>query len=674
MGSLMQSMMNIPGYQIIKPIGAGGMAEVYLALQESLHRHVAIKVIQAMTPQDDTLFQRFLKEGKIVAGLAHPNIIKVFDTGVHADHLFLAMEYLEGGTLKDRLNQGMSLGHKLEITSILLNALGYAHQQGIIHRDIKPQNILFYKQGIPVLSDFGIAKALACNTTNLTASAVLVGSPRYMSPEQLRGEPIDHRADLYSMGVLFYELLLEEAIYSSVTDPFALALRHMSEPVPQLPAPIQAFQPVLDGLMARDRNERFTDTTSALAALDAASNDHGPISASDSTRIIVPHYSEDTSTRKDPQPPRWSTGKKITLAVLASIMIAGLTTGFIVMAPQSNPPRTLDTEPPLTPAHITLDAPGRFESPSDTSIPDETAQIIPPIPEVIDHAQLNPPLTPDAELPSTPEPERIILDVLSTPESPSDTSVSDETAQIIPPIPEVIDFHDQDDDAATRLAEYEQTIAVYHAQAMEELENENFIGSIALLDAVLVNWPEAEKLSVLRTQALQLQEEHRQQAQAALEIAEIESEETASTPPSESTELRQEISQRLQQAEQHLAANRLTVPARNNAFEEYRAVLNLEPDNPTALQGLDAIAERYVALVRRELNRNRYQQAQQFVDRGLMVSPGHSALRQLQQQITDSQPQPSPAHVESPQYPVDPCEIDRGSRACWCSTFGLRCD
>lgn len=619
MGSLMQSMMNIPGYQIIKPIGAGGMAEVYLALQESLHRHVAIKVIQAMTPQDDTLFQRFLKEGKIVAGLAHPNIIKVFDTGVHADHLFLAMEYLEGGTLKDRLNQGMSLGHKLEITSILLNALGYAHQQGIIHRDIKPQNILFYKQGIPVLSDFGIAKALACNTTNLTASAVLVGSPRYMSPEQLRGEPIDHRADLYSMGVLFYELLLEEAIYSSVTDPFALALRHMSEPVPQLPAPIQAFQPVLDGLMARDRNERFTDTTSALAALDAASNDHGPISASDSTRIIVPHYSEDTSTRKDPQPPRWSTGKKITLAVLASIMIAGLTTGFIVMAPQSNPPRTLDTEPPLTPAHITLDAPGRFESPSDTSIPDETAQII-------------------------------------------------------PPIPEVIDFHDQDDDAATRLAEYEQTIAVYHAQAMEELENENFIGSIALLDAVLVNWPEAEKLSVLRTQALQLQEEYRQQAQEALEIAEIESEETASTPPSESTELRQEISQRLQQAEQHLAANRLTVPARNNAFEEYRAVLNLEPDNPTALQGLDAIAERYVALVRRELNRNRYQQAQQFVDRGLMVSPGHSALRQLQQQITDSQPQPSPAHAESPQYPVDPCEIDRGSRACWCSTFGLRCD
>jgi len=600
--------MNIPGYQIIKLIGAGGMAEVYLARQESLHRRVAIKVIRPMMSQDDMMSQRFLKEGEIVARLTHPNIIKVFDTGIHADRLFLAMEYLEGGTLKDRLQQGMSLSHKLEITRILLSALGYAHEQGIIHRDVKPQNILFYPQGTPVLSDFGIAKALACDTTNLTASAVLIGSPRYMSPEQLRGESIDHRVDIYSMGVLFYELLMEETIYSSVTDPFALALRHISDPVPQLPAALTAFQPVLDGLMARDRNERFADTTSALAALDAANNEHKQISASAITRTIVPQPSDTPSTLNDTQPTRWSTRKKTTFATLALMVIAGLTTGFVI----SNLPQTTATQPLSAPEPVVLDDSRALESTIDQSTPD----------------------------------------------------------QVIPPIPQTIDSHDQDDAATTHLVDYEHIIAVYHAQAMAELENENFIGSIALLDAVLANWPEAESLAVLRTQAVQLQEYHRQQAQAALEIAELETVETAPAPP---TEIQQEIAQRLRQAEQHLAANRLTVPAANNAFSEYRAVLDLEPDNPIALQGLDAIAERYVALVRRELNRNRYQQARQFVDRGLMVSPGHSTLRQLQQQITHSPPPRYPTPVRR-QYTVDPCEVDRSSRACWCLTFRMFCD
>lgn len=667
-------MINIPGYQIIKPISAGGMGEVYLARQESLHRPVAIKVIRAMISQDEMMFQRFLKEGEIVAKLVHPNIIKVFDTGIHDNQLFLAMEYLEGGTLKDRLQQGISLGHKLEITRTLLKALGYAHQQGIIHRDIKPQNVLFYPQDIPVLSDFGIAKALACDTTNLTASAVLIGSPRYMSPEQLRGEPIDHRVDLYSMGVLFYELLLEETIYSAVTDPFALALRHISDPVPQLPAALTAFQPVLDGLMARDRNARFADTTSVLAALDEANNDHRRISASATTRTIVPQHSEIPSTRNDSPPPRWSTGKKITFAALASIVIAGLTTGFVVMHPQSNPPPTTATELLLAPEPVTLDDPSVLASVIDRSTPDEMAPVISLMPPIIDHAQLNPPLTPDAERPSTPEP--ITLDDPTRFESLSDTSTPDEMVQETPFIPPVIDSHDDEDDAAaaTRLAEYEQTIAIYHAQAMAELENENFIGSIALLDAALVNWPEAESLALLRIQALQRQEHDRQQAQEALEIAEIESEETTSTPPSEATEIQQEIIQRLRQAEQHLAANRLTVPAENNAFSEYRAVLNLEPDNLMARQGLDAIAERYVALVRRELNRNRYQQARQFVDRGLMVSPRHSTLRQLQQHIPHSQPSPPPTTAESRQYTVDPCEVDRSARACWCASFRMFCD
>ncbi len=243
------------------------MASVYLATQESLDRDVALKVMLRSLASDDTFAQRFLREGPTVARLTHPNIVKVFDTGIHGDCYYMSMEYLSGGTLKQRLHR-LSIEESLDIVKALGSALGYAHQQKIVHRDVKPQNVLFYESGSPVLSDFGIAKALASDAA-LTATGVYMGSASYMSPEQVRGETLDARSDLYALGVLFYEMLMGEPPYTG-EDAFSIAYKHVTDPIPTLPPVLAAFQPVIDQLMAKRPQDRFVDAAALYQALKRA--------------------------------------------------------------------------------------------------------------------------------------------------------------------------------------------------------------------------------------------------------------------------------------------------------------------------------------------------------------------------------------------------------------------
>ena len=224
----------IPGYSISELIGEGGMAKVYLATQESLERTVALKILlPSMMAVDSTISERFLKEGRIVAQLNHPNIVTVYDIGKASSFYYMAMEYINGGTLKDRLENDISIQDPLDIIRQIAKALGYAHQHDVVHRDVKPANILFREDGSVVLSDFGIAKALTSHT-NLTMPGVTAGTPHYMSPEQARGEPVDSRCDLYSLGVVFYEILTREKPFSA-DDPFATVMCHISTPIPKLP-------------------------------------------------------------------------------------------------------------------------------------------------------------------------------------------------------------------------------------------------------------------------------------------------------------------------------------------------------------------------------------------------------------------------------------------------------
>ncbi len=257
---------DIPGYTIIRPIGEGGMASVFLAVQKSLEREVALKVMSPVLASNAEFASRFLIEGKITAKLQHPNLVTVFDIGTHNGVYYLAAEYIPGGTLKERITDGeLTVAEALDVISDIAQGLDFAHQKGFVHRDVKPGNVLYRNDGRVVLADFGIAKAMDGSNSSTVAGAS-IGTPDYMSPEQARGEPVDGRSDLYSLGTMFYEILVGNPPYQAA-DPFTVALMHVTHPIPELPEPYEWLQPLIQGLMAKNPAERYNTGASFVEAL-----------------------------------------------------------------------------------------------------------------------------------------------------------------------------------------------------------------------------------------------------------------------------------------------------------------------------------------------------------------------------------------------------------------------
>lgn len=259
--------MEIPGYRIDKEIGKGGMATVYLAIQESLERSVVLKVLDhARRDQSADLIQRFLDEGRIIAALHHPNIVTIYDIGTAGDDIYISMEYVDAGDLKNRLESSFKPESTLEIIAKIASALASAHSHNIIHRDVKPGNILFRNDGTPLLSDFGIAKQTDIDN-NLTATHVFMGSPNYVSPEQAEGEGVDGRSDIYSLGCILFEMLTGYKPYHSrsVID---IVMQHRSAPVPKLPESLSEYQPLLDKMMAKQPDERFATADEVVHEID----------------------------------------------------------------------------------------------------------------------------------------------------------------------------------------------------------------------------------------------------------------------------------------------------------------------------------------------------------------------------------------------------------------------
>jgi serine/threonine-protein kinase PpkA len=258
--------MDFPGYRIEGEIGKGGMASVYLAVQQSLHRLVALKVMEPRLAANENFAERFLKEGRIIACLDHSQIVTVYDFGAYKNNYYLSMEYFPGGTLEQKIRNGLALEEVISIIKIISKALGYAHSQGVLHRDIKPQNILFRKDGSPVLTDFGIARFVD-DTMQLTAPGFTVGSPLYMSPERIMGKKIDARSDLYSLGVLFYQMLTAQLPYQA-DNSIGVALKQCSAPIPVLPRELSKFQVILEKLLAKNPEDRFATADAFVEELN----------------------------------------------------------------------------------------------------------------------------------------------------------------------------------------------------------------------------------------------------------------------------------------------------------------------------------------------------------------------------------------------------------------------
>ncbi|MGD8587435.1 MAG: protein kinase [Chromatiales bacterium] len=263
------SELKIPGLQLLNEIGQGGMAKVYLAMQESLQRPVAVKFLN--NPDSPGFHGRFMNEGRYLAALSHSNIVEVYDVGEVHGHYYILMEYLPHGDLKRRIQRGIKPKKALKLTIKIASCLDYLHHQGIVHRDLKPSNILFRADNNPVLTDFGIAKLLQ-DSDELTHGESVLGSPSYLSPEQAGfATEIDGRSDLYSLGVILYEMLTGRRPYSGESFA-AIIMAHQHDPIPRLPDQFNRFQPIIEGLLAKRADERFQTGAELIRAIRTASN------------------------------------------------------------------------------------------------------------------------------------------------------------------------------------------------------------------------------------------------------------------------------------------------------------------------------------------------------------------------------------------------------------------
>ena len=261
------TMPGVAGYRVVRRLGQGGMAVVYLAVQESLDREVAIKVMAPAASEDEAQAQRFEHEARIIAKLEHPGIVGIHEVGRTTEgQLYYVMPYLARGDLSQR-DYRDGEARITELLRGLLDALGYAHARGIVHRDVKPENVLFNNADRPQLTDFGIALSRRRGRARITTDGLALGSGGYMSPEQARGEPVDGRADLYSLGVLTHELLTGELPFQA-DDPLALALMHAQDPIPSLPVEKQHWQRFLASAMAKSPERRFRNAQAMQRALD----------------------------------------------------------------------------------------------------------------------------------------------------------------------------------------------------------------------------------------------------------------------------------------------------------------------------------------------------------------------------------------------------------------------
>ena len=260
-------------YEILDPLGRGGMATVYRAYQPTLDREVAIKVIAEQYINDATFAERFRREARSIARLHHPNILTVYDAGEDGNWLYIVMELIDGPTLKDEIHgQPLPVEKSLEYVRQIASALDYANKNGIIHRDVKPSNVLIDKSGRAVLSDFGIAKLAQANT-QLTNTGTGIGTPDYMSPEQALGDELDARSDQYSLGVMLYELLTGRTPFAGDT-PIAVVMGHVSKPLPpatslnpQIPASVER---VLEKALSKKPADRYETNGAFSQALEEA--------------------------------------------------------------------------------------------------------------------------------------------------------------------------------------------------------------------------------------------------------------------------------------------------------------------------------------------------------------------------------------------------------------------
>lgn len=315
-------------YKIIAPVGEGGMAAVYKAYQPAMERFVAVKVLPRKFAESNEFISRFQREAIMLAQLQHPHILPVFDYGQEDGYSYIVMPFLQNGTLSELfLIRRRTLLEVSQIMTQVGSALGYAHARGMIHRDIKPSNVLIDEQGNCLLTDFGLARMVEMSSASLTSAGAIMGTPAYMSPEQGKGAAVDGRSDLYSLGIMFYEMLTGQVPYRD-DYPMGVIIKHIRDPLPSarelVPNLSDAIENVLIKSLAKDPTDRYQTADDFIKAVqNAISVNNAPggktvSSALDSVydRLIVKKKARqtDTETSSKISDPAFSGGEKTVIS------------------------------------------------------------------------------------------------------------------------------------------------------------------------------------------------------------------------------------------------------------------------------------------------------------------------------------------------------------------------
>ncbi|TMM06311.1 MAG: serine/threonine protein kinase [Actinobacteria bacterium] len=331
-------------YELEELVGSGGMSSVYRAHDRLLERAVALKILHEQFTRDDDYVERFRREARAVAQLAHPNIVTVIDRGEQDGRQFIVFEYIDGMNLKELMAEEGPLSPReaIELALQVARGLSFAHDQGLVHRDVKPQNVLLDADGRAKVTDFGIAHAV--DVDGMTITGTIMGTSNYIAPEQARGQPVDEQTDVYSLGCVLYELLTGEVPFAG--DNFvAVAMRHVNDPVPSVRDARPDVPPRLDRAiqqaMAKDHGERFESMADFAAELEAC---HAELDGNEGATMVVPARSRTRLKSRRPARARrhWSVWPFVLLGVGLAALVGGLAGAILLQdnggGSSSNPP------------------------------------------------------------------------------------------------------------------------------------------------------------------------------------------------------------------------------------------------------------------------------------------------------------------------------------------------
>ena len=610
-------MINIPGFTIDKEVGHGGMATVYLGVQDLLKRDVALKIMLPEMARDKKFRNSFMSEGAIIASLDHPNIVRIHDIGIVDETiLYMAMEYLSGNTLKEKLSKGiLPFPEAFRILKQVASGLSYAHDKGYIHRDIKPGNILFRENGTAVITDFGIAK-LQDTSGELTQMGYTMGTIQYMSPEQVVTTDLDKRSDIYSLGLIFYEMLTGLKAFKAETAIQAIH-QHTTLPPPTLEGEYAYLQAAIDKVLAKEPENRFQNATDFVKAVSEAEpldetvihriqDDadktviHRIQDDADKTQIFIPGRVEEISTKVQQQDQVSAEKKKSKLLPfgLVGVAIAGLAVFGILKFTNTDKPKE---EPKLITnlANEVRVKPEDIIKPVDSST--ETLEVA-PVKEVIA---------------ITSKPALISKPVLESSSKPITTIYQPKkyNVEIEAELDELVKYAKEilvaapDNNKAKQVLN--DVLSRYHLLAHDLVKSMDIDKAKSLVEKGL---KVSSSYSPLVEMAASLDRENRTMSEAQLIT----------------------IRELSEQANIHMQEGRYVLPKGKNALEDYQKVLTIDPHNLIASKEINSLLFVFENKIKNNLKDNKYQ-ANEFLNQALAIAPYNERLIKLQNTIKTSQ-------------------------------------